>query len=168
YSTADIGRYLETYQSHLRAKGHTEAEVRRLLMQYGRTNGQLGDLIARLLATDEDIHVPPDAIAVTAGCQEAMVIVLRGLAAGPDDVVLAASPRYVMRYRRPAGFPGRRPGGRGRGRAAHRHHRRTVDREEHAHGEHVTVRPGRDRRNARRVLVSPAGREPRKDRLLST
>ena len=81
YSTADIGRYLETYQSHLRAKGHTDAEVRRLLMQYGRTNGQLGDLIARLLATDEDIHVPPDAIAVTAGCQEAMVIVLRGLAA---------------------------------------------------------------------------------------
>jgi (S)-3,5-dihydroxyphenylglycine transaminase len=95
YSTADVGRFLETYQNHLRASGHTEEQVRRLLMQYGRTNGQLGEMIARLLATDEDIHVPPDAIAVTAGCQEAMVIVLRGLCAGPDDVVLAASPCYV-------------------------------------------------------------------------
>jgi (S)-3,5-dihydroxyphenylglycine transaminase len=64
-------------------------------MQYGRTNGQIHDLIARLLATDEGIEVPADAIAVTAGCQEAMVIALRGLCAGPDDVLLAASPCYV-------------------------------------------------------------------------
>ena len=32
---------------------------------------------------------------VTTGCQEAMVIALRGLCAGPDDVVLAAEPCYV-------------------------------------------------------------------------
>ena len=64
-------------------------------MQYGRTNGQIHGLIARMLAIDEDIHVPPEAIAVTAGCQEAMVIVLRGLCAGPGDVLLAARPCYV-------------------------------------------------------------------------
>ncbi len=95
YSTADVPRLLDTYQRHLSGKGHTDQQIRRLLMQYGRTNGQLGELIARLLATDEGIHVPPDAIAVTVGCQEAMVVVLRGLCAGPDDVVLAASPCYV-------------------------------------------------------------------------
>jgi (S)-3,5-dihydroxyphenylglycine transaminase len=32
---------------------------------------------------------------VTAGCQEAMIIALRGLCAGPEDVVLAAEPCYV-------------------------------------------------------------------------
>ena len=64
-------------------------------MQYGRTNGQIGDLIARMLAIDEGIQVPAEAIMVTAGCQEAMIIALRGLCAGPDDVVLAAEPCYV-------------------------------------------------------------------------
>jgi (S)-3,5-dihydroxyphenylglycine transaminase len=39
--------------------------------------------------------VPPAAVAVTVGCQEAMVIALRGLCAGPDDVLLAAEPCYV-------------------------------------------------------------------------
>ena len=32
---------------------------------------------------------------VTSGCQEAMIIALRGLCAGPEDVVLAAEPCYV-------------------------------------------------------------------------
>ncbi len=95
FRTGDIGRYLDLYVGYLREHGHSEEQVRRLLMQYGRTNGIIHDLIARLLATDEDIHVSPEAIGVTAGCQEAMVIVLRGLCAGPDDVLLAASPCYV-------------------------------------------------------------------------
>jgi (S)-3,5-dihydroxyphenylglycine transaminase len=92
YETADVSRYIELYVKHLEHKG---IDARRALMQYGRTNGQIHDLIARLLATDEGIEVPPEAIAVTAGCQEAMVITLRGLCAGPDDVLLALSPCYV-------------------------------------------------------------------------
>jgi (S)-3,5-dihydroxyphenylglycine transaminase len=95
YETEDIGRYLQIYIEHLTTHGQTPELVRRSLMQYGRTNGQIHHLIARLLATDEDIHVPAEAVAVTAGCQEAMVIALRGLCAGPDDVLLAASPCYV-------------------------------------------------------------------------
>ena len=55
----------------------------------------VGGLIARMLAIDEDIHVPAEAVMVTTGCQEAMVIALRGLCAGPGDVVLAAEPCYV-------------------------------------------------------------------------
>lgn len=95
YATSDIGRYLDVYLAYLRDKGLTPVQVRRALMQYGRTNGQIHELIAELLATDEKIHVSPDAISVTVGCQEAMVIAVRGLCAGPEDVLLAAEPCYV-------------------------------------------------------------------------
>jgi (S)-3,5-dihydroxyphenylglycine transaminase len=73
----------------------SEAGVRQALLQYGRTNGQLGTMIARMLKVDEGISVPAESIMVTSGCQEAMIIALRGLCAGPDDVVLAAEPCYV-------------------------------------------------------------------------
>lgn len=95
YHTADISRFLATYAEHLRERGFSADQVRTALMQYGRTNGQIHDLIARTLATDEGIGVPAEAIVVTAGCQEAMVIAIRGLCAGPSDVLLAASPCYV-------------------------------------------------------------------------
>lgn len=92
YQTQDIGGYLHSYTSYLEDQG---IDARRALMQYGRTNGQIHGLIARMLANDEGIDVPPETIGVTAGCQEAMVIVLRGLCAEPRDVLLAASPCYV-------------------------------------------------------------------------
>ncbi|MEV7097664.1 PLP-dependent aminotransferase family protein [Amycolatopsis sp. NPDC051045] len=95
YSAGDIARYQQSYVDHLRAGGLDEAGVRRLLLQYGRTNGQLGELIARMLEIDEGIVVPPEAVMVTSGCQEAMVVALRALCAGPDDVVLVTDPCYV-------------------------------------------------------------------------
>jgi len=95
HDVADITGYLDAYVAHLAGQGLGPAQVRTLLTQYGRTNGQIHPMIARLLATDEGIDVPPEAIAVTAGCQEAMLIVLRGLCAGPDDVLLTSSPCYV-------------------------------------------------------------------------
>jgi (S)-3,5-dihydroxyphenylglycine transaminase len=73
----------------------SEAAIRQAILQYGRTNGRLGTMIARMLAIDEDITVPAESIMVTTGCQEAMIIALRGLCAGPDDVILAAEPCYV-------------------------------------------------------------------------
>ncbi|OLB80355.1 MAG: GntR family transcriptional regulator [Actinobacteria bacterium 13_2_20CM_2_71_6] len=95
YATADVSRYLEIYLGYLRERGFSSAQEREALMQYGRTNGQIGELIARMLAVDEGIDVAPEAIVVTAGCQEAMVIALRGLCAEPTDVVLASEPCYV-------------------------------------------------------------------------
>jgi (S)-3,5-dihydroxyphenylglycine transaminase len=95
HEVEDIGRYLDSYVAHLAEQGLSRAGIRTLLTQYGRTNGQIHGMVARLLATDEGIRVPPEAIAVTAGCQEAMLIVLRGLCAGPDDVLLTSSPCYV-------------------------------------------------------------------------
>ena len=95
YDVADVERYLAAYVAHLRAGAMSEARVRQSVLQYGRTNGQLGAMIARMLEIDEGIRVLAESIMVTSGCQEAMIIALRGLAAGPEDVVLAADPGYV-------------------------------------------------------------------------
>jgi (S)-3,5-dihydroxyphenylglycine transaminase len=95
YTAEDVGHYLAAYCAYLRAEGMSQARIRQAILQYGRTNGQLGAMIARMLELDEDISVPADAIMVTSGCQEAMIIALRGLCAGPADVVLAAEPCYV-------------------------------------------------------------------------
>ena len=95
HEVADVSRYLARYAEYLADQGAPPAQVRRVFLQYGRTNGHIHGLIAQLLATDENVHVPPAAIAVTAGAQEAMVIALRGLCAEPGDVLLAADPCYV-------------------------------------------------------------------------
>jgi len=95
YAVEDVERYLSAYVGHLRGQGLDEARIRQAMLQYGRTNGQLGPMIARFLEIDEDIRVPADSVMVTSGCQEAMIIALRGLCASQQDVVLAAEPCYV-------------------------------------------------------------------------
>jgi (S)-3,5-dihydroxyphenylglycine transaminase len=95
YAVEDVERYLTAYVSYLRACGLGEARVRQAILQYGRTNGLLGEMIARMLELDEGIRVPAESVMVTSGCQEAMIVALRGLCAGPEDVVLAAEPCYV-------------------------------------------------------------------------
>jgi (S)-3,5-dihydroxyphenylglycine transaminase len=95
YAVEDVQRYLAAYVGYLGAQGMSEARVRQAILQYGRTNGQLGAMIARMLEIDEDIRVPAESVMVTSGCQEAMIIALRGLCAAPEDVVLAAEPCYV-------------------------------------------------------------------------
>jgi (S)-3,5-dihydroxyphenylglycine transaminase len=95
FALEDLHRYLDLFAQYLRDQGYDEAAVRRTIFQYGRTKGIIQDLVARNLAIDEDIHVDPEAIVVTVGCQEAMVLTVRALRAGPDDVLLAISPTYV-------------------------------------------------------------------------
>src|SRR5205814_6339244 len=70
-------------------------QVRDMLFQYGPTAGRIQDLIAAALRADENIDVPPESIVVTVGCQEAMLLALRALVAGPGDVLLVSSPCYV-------------------------------------------------------------------------
>ena len=121
HAVDDIDKHVQAYLTHLRERGLSEAQSRQLLTQYGRTNGHLGGLIARMLDVDEDIHVPDEAVMVTAGCQEAMVIALRGLCAGPGR--RRARRRAVLRrvHRRRADAGHRRgAGARVAGRAATR------------------------------------------------
>ncbi|GAB7035608.1 PLP-dependent aminotransferase family protein [Streptomyces sp. NPDC021749] len=91
-----IGEYLAAYQRHLVDDlGRTPDEVRTLLFQYGRTNGQIHELVARALRNDEGIEAAPESLVVTVGCQEGMFLVLRALFAEPSDVLLVPSPCYV-------------------------------------------------------------------------
>ncbi|MFG1803602.1 PLP-dependent aminotransferase family protein [Micromonospora carbonacea] len=96
FDVADLHRHLETFRAHLADDlGYGPAQVHRALFQYGRTKGIIHDLVARNLAVDEEITVDPESIVVTVGCQEAMLLVLRALRAGPADVLLAVAPTYV-------------------------------------------------------------------------
>jgi (S)-3,5-dihydroxyphenylglycine transaminase len=65
------------------------------LAQYGATNGIIRAELAKMLALDEAIHVTPDSIIVTVGCQEAMMLCLLGLCSPERDVLLISDPAYM-------------------------------------------------------------------------
>lgn len=81
------------YQAERR--GADSARTFSLLAQYGRTNGIINELIAHQLAHDHAIDCSPDRILVTAGCQEAMELLVKTLCDGADDVVLVRDPCYI-------------------------------------------------------------------------
>ncbi|MFI6893886.1 PLP-dependent aminotransferase family protein [Streptomyces sp. NPDC050256] len=95
----DVGllhTYLNRYLDYLRReRGWGEGAITRELLQYGPTSGIIRELIAAMLWTDEQISVPAQSVVVTTGCQEALVITLRALISGPDDVLLVSSPGYA-------------------------------------------------------------------------
>ncbi|NUT53436.1 MAG: PLP-dependent aminotransferase family protein [Saccharothrix sp.] len=96
FDLEDVHRYLREFTRHLADDlGRTEAEVRRTVLQYGRTKGIIHELIAENLRLDEGVAVDPESVVVTAGCQEAVFLVLRALRVDERDVVLAVSPTYV-------------------------------------------------------------------------
>ncbi len=96
FEPADLPGYLETFLDHLRTeRALTEDQVRTEIFQYGRTKGIIADLIARTLANDEDLVADPDALVVTVGAQEGMLLALRALCADSRDVLLVSSPCYI-------------------------------------------------------------------------
>ncbi|GAA1552789.1 PLP-dependent aminotransferase family protein [Kribbella lupini] len=96
YAIEDLHSYLDTFCEYLRDElGYDEAAVRRTVFQYGRTKGIVHRLVARNLLADEGVTVDPEALVVTVGCQEAMVLALRALRKDSGDVLLAVEPAYV-------------------------------------------------------------------------
>jgi (S)-3,5-dihydroxyphenylglycine transaminase len=87
--------HIRRYLDFLAERGVPADRLRDMLFQYGPTAGRIQDLIAASLRAEENIDVPPESIVVTVGCQEAMLLALRALIAGPDDVLLVSSPCYV-------------------------------------------------------------------------
>jgi (S)-3,5-dihydroxyphenylglycine transaminase len=90
-----LGKIALWVDHHARETGRPRDAVFADLGQYGRTNGIIKDLIARQLAADEGIAADPAAIVVTSGAQEGMAILLMGLFAAGEDVLLAADPTYI-------------------------------------------------------------------------
>ncbi len=95
FDVEQVFQYMRGYLAQLAAEGRSPAQIRDMLYQYGPTGGRIREVIADWLAEDEDVHVAPESIVVTVGCQEAMVLALRALFTGPQDVLLVASPCYV-------------------------------------------------------------------------
>ncbi|MFP2905683.1 PLP-dependent aminotransferase family protein [Pyxidicoccus sp. 3LFB2] len=96
YDAQQLTAYLDAYVRYLREeRGLTEAQIKTQLFQYGRTNGHIHDLIARMLEKDEGIRAAPESIVVTVGCQEGMFITLRALFSKPTDVLLVGMPCYI-------------------------------------------------------------------------
>ncbi|MEU9030707.1 PLP-dependent aminotransferase family protein [Streptomyces sp. NPDC048383] len=96
YDLGQLHDHLARFTRHLEEDlGHTPEQSRTALFQYGHTKGLLTDLLVRYLAVDEGIAADPDAVVVTTGCQEAMILLLRALRTDERDVVLAPAPTYV-------------------------------------------------------------------------
>jgi (S)-3,5-dihydroxyphenylglycine transaminase len=95
FDIEQIFTHIRAYLDHLAAEGNSPGQIRSAMFQYGPTAGLIRELIARSLRDDENIDVPAESIVVTVGCQEAMLLVLRALIAGPRDVFLVSSPCYV-------------------------------------------------------------------------
>ncbi|WP_235193120.1 aminotransferase-like domain-containing protein [Streptomyces viridochromogenes] len=95
FDPEDIFGHMRRYMQHLDKAGYSAERIRDALFQYGPTGGQIRELVAESLRLDEQINVAPEAIVVTVGCQEAMLLTLRALIAGPEDVLLVSSPCYV-------------------------------------------------------------------------
>ncbi|AUH39252.1 aminotransferase-like domain-containing protein [Streptomyces sp. CMB-StM0423] len=95
FDTEQVFTHMRTYLDHLAAHGGTPEDIRTALYQYGPTAGQIREIIAESLRADEGIDVPAESVVVTVGAQEAMLLVLRALFSGPDDVLMVASPCYV-------------------------------------------------------------------------
>ncbi|MFE7838947.1 PLP-dependent aminotransferase family protein [Streptomyces sp. NPDC057474] len=96
YDTEALHRHLRLFTRYAeQERGLCEEQVRRTLFQYGPTKGIINELVVRQLQTDEGLTADPEAVLVTTGCQEAMVLLLRALRRDERDVVLAAAPTYV-------------------------------------------------------------------------
>ena len=91
-SLAQIGRFVSR---RARAEDRPRDTAFADLGQYGPTNGLIRELLARHLRRDEQIEVPPEAIIVTVGCQEAMSILMMGLFDPEQDVLLVSDPTYI-------------------------------------------------------------------------
>lgn len=95
--TFEVARTLQGIDGYLRDRSAGGSGARELdrLGQYGRTNGIIREAIARHLEVDEAIGVDADAIVVTVGCQEAMLVLLLALFEPEEDVLLVTCPTYI-------------------------------------------------------------------------
>lgn len=91
----DISRYVDRYVEHLsRERGLGPQRARRLLYEYGPSRGLINDLVAAGLRRDQGVEVPPAAVVITVGAQEAMLLALRAVCSSPDDLLAVVDPSF--------------------------------------------------------------------------
>jgi (S)-3,5-dihydroxyphenylglycine transaminase len=86
---------LPFHQWMAQRSGSNAGVVARSLLQYGRTSGVIGEIIARQVASDEGVQCNSERVLVTAGCQEAVALCLQTLCADAGDAVLMRNPTYI-------------------------------------------------------------------------
>jgi (S)-3,5-dihydroxyphenylglycine transaminase len=91
----DVAACVSRYSAHLSGQGLDAAAIRSRLGQYGPSQGIICDLIAAALGHDEGIDVAAEAVLITVGAQEAMLVTLRALIREAGDVLVVADPCYV-------------------------------------------------------------------------
>lgn len=95
-SNLDINQYIERYLDYLcEVQGMGREAAQRLLYQYGPARGILNTLIASVLIQDKKIDVSPDALVITVGAQEAMLLVLRALFRTNSAQLAVVTPCFV-------------------------------------------------------------------------
>lgn len=92
----DVPGHIDLYLDHLRrSRGLDGAAARRLLAEYGPSQGLINDLVAAALRADHGIPVEPDQLVVTVGAQEAMLITLRALCRSRTDQLAVVTPCFA-------------------------------------------------------------------------
>jgi (S)-3,5-dihydroxyphenylglycine transaminase len=92
----DITGHVDRYLDYLcRVRGYRPDRARQLLCEYGPSQGLINDLVAEALRRDHAIDVPPDAIVITVGAQEAMFLALRVLLRTGRDLLAVVDPSYA-------------------------------------------------------------------------
>ncbi|BCY14193.1 PLP-dependent aminotransferase family protein [Actinoplanes sp. L3-i22] len=96
YDDVDVAGHLDRYLRHLETdRGLAPDAARRRLFEYGPSRGLINDLVADLLRRDAGIHTLPEALVITVGAQEAMLLTLRALYTPGDDLLAVADPSFV-------------------------------------------------------------------------
>ncbi|WP_330323798.1 aminotransferase-like domain-containing protein [Streptomyces pseudovenezuelae] len=92
----DVARHIDTWIDHqVTQRKLSREQARRLLYEYGPSRGLINELVADALRRDHGIDAGPDAVVVTVGAQEAMLLTLHALCAGPGDLLAVVDPCFV-------------------------------------------------------------------------
>ncbi|MFB7274192.1 PLP-dependent aminotransferase family protein [Streptomyces sp. NPDC056244] len=92
----DVAHHVDKWLVHAAAQRSLSAEqARRLLYEYGPSRGLINDLVAEALHRDHSIEVGPEAVVITVGAQEAMILSLHALCGREGDLLAVVDPCFV-------------------------------------------------------------------------
>jgi (S)-3,5-dihydroxyphenylglycine transaminase len=76
-------------------RGLDSQQAQWLLYEYGPSRGIINDLVAESLRRDREYDISPRDVVITVGAQEAMLLTLRVLCRGGDDLIAVVNPCFL-------------------------------------------------------------------------